>query len=277
MAAGLVDALNRCRSCHECKPRMRSAAQSDTDAARLIAARPSAWPARLDLLQSGTGLLLALFMWVHMLFVSSILISNDAMWVVARFFEGYFVLGRRVPALVALVVATIAALFVVHAALALRKFPASHSAYRTFRVHMKGLRHEDTTLWFWQVVTGFALFFLASLHLGTMLTRPGRIGPFESADRVWTDMMWPVYLVMLFAVEVHAGVGLYRLALKWGWFGTVDPNGTRRRLRTIKWTLTVFFVALGLATLAAYVRIGMAHAGHYGEPYAPSWITGAAP
>jgi len=277
MAAGRVGALNQCRIWQGCTPRMSSAARSDTDAANAIAGRPSAWPARLDLLQSGTGLLLALFMWVHMLFVSSILVSNDAMWAVARFFEGYFVLGRRVPALVALVVATVAALFVVHAALAVRKFPPGYAGYRTFRAHMKGLRHEDTTLWYWQVVTGFALFFLASLHLGTMLTRPGRIGPFESGDRVWTDMLWPVYLVMLFAVEVHAGVGLYRLALKWGWFGGPDPNATRRRLRAVKWTLTVFFVALGLATLIAYIRIGIGHAGHYGEPYSPSWITGAAP
>jgi fumarate reductase subunit C len=256
---------------------MSPAARSDTATATGIGARSGAWPARLDLLQSGTGLALALFMWVHMLFVSSILLGNDAMWVVARFFEGYFVLGRRVPALVAAVVATVAALFVVHAALALRKFPAGHGEYRRFRIHMAGLRHEDTTLWYWQVVTGFALFFLASLHLGTMLTRPGRIGPFESGDRVWTDLMWPVYLVMLFAVELHAGVGLYRLTLKWGWFAGPDPNATRRRLRVLKWTLTAFFVVLGLATLAAYVRIGIGHAGHYGEPYTPAWAAVPAP
>ena len=256
---------------------MSSASQSDAAPAHSLARGATAWPARLDLLQSGTGLLLALFMWVHMLFVSSILLGNDAMWAVARFFEGYFMLGRRVPALVALVVATVAALFIAHAALALRKFPASHAQYRTFRIHMRGLRHEDTTLWYWQVVTGFALFFLASLHLGTMLTRPGRIGPFESGDRVWTDYMWPVYLVMLFAVEVHAGVGLYRLALKWGWFAGPDPNRTRRRLRALKWALTAFFIALGLATLAAYVRIGIGHASHYGEPYAPAWLSGPAP
>jgi fumarate reductase subunit C len=256
---------------------MSTAAHSATTPAAPIAGRPGAWPARLDLLQSGTGLLLALFMWVHMLFVSSILLGNDAMWAVARFFEGYFVLGRRAPALVALVVATVIVLFVAHAALALRKFPASFAEYHRFRIHMAGMRHEDTTLWYWQVVTGFALFFLASLHLGTMLTRPGRIGPFESGDRVWTDHLWPVYLVLLFAVEVHAGVGLYRLALKWGWFAGADPNATRRRLRALKWTLTAVLVVLGLATLAAYVRIGIGHAGHYGEPYVPAWLVGPAP
>ena len=233
----------------------------------------SPWPARLDLTQSLTGLALGLFMWGHMLFVSSILVGSDAMWTVARFFEGYFFFGRRYPWLVSLVVAAVITLFVVHAALALRKFPANYAAWRSFRGHMTAMRHEDTTLWYWQVLTGFALFFLASLHLGTMLTKPGRIGPFESADRVWSDVMWPIYLVLLFTVELHAGVGLYRLALKWGWFGTADPQRGRTRLRRLKWALTVFFIALGLATLAAYMRIGVAHADHYGEPYVPASVS----
>jgi fumarate reductase subunit C len=232
----------------------------------------SRWPARLDLLQSGTGLALGLFMWVHMVFVSSILLGKDAMWTVARFFEGYHLFGRPLPWLVSLLVAAVFALFIAHAALALRKFPASHREYRTFREHMHGMRHGDTSLWFWQVLTGFALFFMASVHLYIMLTRPERIGPFESADRVWSDLMWPLYLVMLFAVEIHGGIGLYRLALKWGWFAGADPPATRRRLRVLKWALTVFFLVLGLATLAAYMKIGMEHAPHYGEPYVPSWL-----
>jgi succinate dehydrogenase/fumarate reductase cytochrome b subunit len=135
------------------------------------------WPARLDLLQSGTGLALGLFMWVHMFFVASILLGPDAMWTVARFFEGYHLVGRPLPWLVSILVAVIFTLFVAHAALALRKFPASYRQYRTYREHMKGMRHEDTTLWYWQVVTGFALFFMASVHLYIMLTRPDRIGP----------------------------------------------------------------------------------------------------
>jgi succinate dehydrogenase subunit C len=42
--------------------------------------RKSHWPARLDLAQSASGLALGLFMWGHMAFVSTILISKDAMW-----------------------------------------------------------------------------------------------------------------------------------------------------------------------------------------------------
>ena len=86
--------------------------------------------------------------------------------------------GLKDPAAIAaLLVATVAMLFVVHAALALRKFPANYRQYRTYRDHLKQMRHEDTTLWYWQVVTGFALFFLASVHLYIMMTRPDTIGP----------------------------------------------------------------------------------------------------
>ncbi len=181
-------------------------------------ARRSHWPARLDLAQSASGLVLALFMWVHMFFVSSILLGNDAMWTVTKFFEGYFFFGRSYPWIVSIVVASIIALVVTHAVLAMRKFPINYRQFGTFRSHMRMMHHEDTTLWFWQVFTGFALFFLASVHLYIMLTRPDRIGPFESADRVWTEHFWPLYILLLLAVELHGGIGLYRLAVKWGWF-----------------------------------------------------------
>ena len=232
--------------------------------------RKSRWPARLDLAQGATGLVLVLFMWGHMFFVSSILLGRDAMWAVARFFEGYFFFGRAYPWIVSVAVAGVAALIVAHAALALRKFPASYRQFATFRAHMHVMDHGDTTLWFWQVLTGFAMFFLAPAHLYVMLSRPDRIGPFESADRVWSDHFWPLYVLLLLAVELHAGVGLYRLAVKWGWLPGSDADATRRNLKRLKWALTVFFLALGLATLAAYVKIGIEHQASYGERYVPA-------
>ena len=71
------------------------------------AVRKSRWPARLDWMQSASGLLLALFMWGHMFFVSSILLGKDAMWTVTRFFEGYFLFGRSYPWIVSMVVAAV--------------------------------------------------------------------------------------------------------------------------------------------------------------------------
>jgi fumarate reductase subunit C len=238
-------------------------------------ARASHWPARLDLVQSASGLVLALFMWGHMAFVSSILLGKDAMWTITRFFEGYFFFGKSYPWIVSIVVALVIALLVLHAFLAMRKFPIDYRQFVNFRAQMRSMRHEDTTLWFWQSLTGFAMFFLAPAHLYVMLTRPDRIGPFESADRVWSEHMWPLYILLLLAVELHGGIGLYRLAVKWGWFTGDDANATRKRLKQLKWIITGVFLTLGLVTLAAYMRIGVEHADRYGERYVPTHMKGA--
>ncbi|MFN9806728.1 MAG: succinate dehydrogenase/fumarate reductase cytochrome b subunit, partial [Betaproteobacteria bacterium] len=116
-----------------------------------------------------------------------------------------------------------------------------------------------------------ALFFVAAAHLYQMLMHPGAIGPYESGARV-AGGWWPLYLVLLFAVELHGGIGLYRLAVKWGGFEGRDPAQTRRRLRAAKWAITVFFLALGLLTLAAYYRIGTQLPARVQPSYVPGWL-----
>src|SRR5512137_2458470 len=100
------------------EPAMSTPANVIGAAAAPARPRKSLWPARLDLAQSASGLVLGLFMWGHMFFVSSILLGNDAMWTITRMFEGYFVFGTAYPILVSFVVAFVFSVFVVHAALA---------------------------------------------------------------------------------------------------------------------------------------------------------------
>lgn len=223
------------------------------------------WPARLDVAQSLSGLLLALFMWGHMLFVSSILLGERAMWTVTRFFEGYFLFGRSYPVIVSVFVALIIILFALHGVLALRKVPQSYSQWRAFKAHKVQLRHGDTTLWWLQVVTGFALLVLATAHLAQMLLHPGDIGPQPSSDRVWNGRWWVLYLILLPAVELHGGIGLYRLALKWVTFNDRQSQKRRKQLKLAKWAFTGFFITLGLASLAAYMKIGYEHRYEGGE------------
>ncbi len=226
-------------------------------------------PALLDLTQSVTGLLLALFMWGHLVFVSSILVGKDAMYTVTRMFEGYYLFGRSYPWLVAVAVFAVLCLFVLHAALAMRKFPANHRQYRALRAHRSVLKHTDTTLWFIQAYTGFAMFFLGSAHLLSMLVKPDEIGPYASADRVWGGM-WPVDLLLLLAVAVHLGIGLYRLAIKWGWPRAGDAAVNRRLLKRASWVLTAVFLLVGLLSLGTYMKIGSEHRDRAGERYHPS-------
>jgi fumarate reductase subunit C len=231
----------------------------------------SRWPARLDVTQALSGLLLVLFVWCHMVLESSILLGKDAMYRVARFMEGRYLLGADYPSLVACAAGVILAIFAVHAALAMRKFPASYREYRAFTTHMASFRHPDTTLWWLQVWTGFALFFLGSVHMIGVMTRPGDIGPYESADRIVSDWMWPVYALLLVAVHLHAGVGIYRLAVKWGLQLWHDPKVNLRRLKLARTIIIAFFILLGSASLAVYVAIGIGHRDHKGERYRPPW------
>ena len=226
------------------------------------------WSARLDLLQSGSGLVLVLFMWVHMFLVSSILVSETAMYRVAKMFEGYYFFGRSYPWLVSSVVAVIFALLMLHAALALRKFPHDSGQFFRFRAHKLRMHHGDTTLWWWQVVTGFLLFFLAPMHLFGMFSQPDQIGPYASSWRVYSTH-WPLYLVLLFVVELHGAIGLYRLVVKWVSFPQASTRTWRTRLTVLKWGLSVFFIALGLATLVAYYQIGASLRDHPTRVFEP--------
>ncbi len=227
-------------------------------------------PARLDFIQSATGILLALFISGHIVFESSILISKDAMYAMTQFFEGYYFLGSKHPVIISILALFILVVIIIHAIVALRKFPASYRQYKTFKTHMNRMEHHDTSLWALQVITGFAMFFLASIHLYTMISQPHMIGPYASSERVALDMMWPMYLLLLFSVIVHAGVGVYRLILKWGFFEAKKQKDMKRRratLRAVMYFVITFYLVLGTASLGRYMYIGYSGDFEPGERY----------
>lgn len=215
--------------------------------------KKSRLPAKLDVIQSATGLFLGLFMIAHMVFVSSILLGESVMYKVSKFFEGSFLFDTPQPIIVSLVAVVVIVAFVVHAFLALRKFPINFKQFSVFKAHKMVMKHGDTSLWWIQAGTGFALFFLASVHLFVMLTQPDTIGPQASAYRFVHQHFWILYIALLFAVEFHMSIGMYRLCVKWGWF----QNLSLESLRKIKVAMSAFFIILGLLTFSAYVKIGL--------------------
>jgi fumarate reductase subunit C len=247
------------------------------DAVPAFARTRSVWPAKLDFVQALTGLVLVLFIWTHMLLDASILIGKDAMYRVARFMEGGALFGADHPALVAAGAFVIFAIIVVHAIVAMRKFPIRYQEYRAFTDHMARFHHDDTTLWWVQAWTGFAMMFLASMHLIGIMTKPADIGPYASADRIIGEWMWIIYALLLISVHLHAGVGIYRLAVKWGFTLGHDAAASRHRLKLARLFIIGFFLVLGFASLSAYMALGIAHRGHAGERYVPSWQQHAAP
>jgi fumarate reductase subunit C len=219
--------------------------------------RSSRWPARLDLIQSSTGLVLALFLSVHLLLDSAILVGPHAADFVARAFEGAFIFARPQPWIISVVAVILLILVVVHAVLAMRKLPGNYAQYRALAQQTALIRHSDTTLWRWQAITGFALFFLVAPHLLLVMLQPADIGAEASARRIVGDLAVFYYLVFLPVVIVHAAFGTYRVLLKWGHPPIATAAG-RARARRITWIVGLAYLALGLASLAAYVRFGLA-------------------
>ena len=232
-------------------------------------AKSSRLPARLDLAQSATGLVLGLFMWVHMLLVGSIILGKDAFDFVAKTMELAFLsdTGHGYPIAVFFAVSGVFTLFILHALLGVRKFPITWRQHRIIRDQMQMMKHTDTNLWYIQVVTGFIMFFFGSVHLYTMLVNPGSIDPFLSADRVVSGNYWFLYLVLLICVELHASIGLYRLCMKWGWFKGKDARHSRKKLKTLKNRLMIFFFVIGFLALAMFIVIGWKHRQNAGERY----------
>ncbi|WP_456458315.1 fumarate reductase cytochrome b subunit [Nitratifractor sp.] len=229
----------------------------------------SRMPALLDRWQSITGLILGLFIIGHMFFTSSILLGKEAMYAETKLFEGSLFLSEPQPALVSLAATFIFIVFIVHAGLAMRKFPYKYREYKMLKTHSAHLGHIDTTLWMVQAATGFGMFFLGSAHLWMMVAEPGKIGPYASADRIYSDHFGVLYALLIALVVLHAMVGLYRLTMKWGFTVMSNPREGRKRNKAIMWGAILFFSLLAYSALATYWSIGKSHAKDYGERYVP--------
>jgi fumarate reductase subunit C len=216
-------------------------------------------PARLDFLQSFTGLILAVFIMGHILFEASILVSNEMMYRVTIMFEGYYFFGETYPGIISFLASAIFLIFILHAGLALRKFPASYKQYKIMHEHTTRMKHEDSSLWMIQVITGFMMFFIGSVHLYIMIAQPSNIGPFASSSRVVDEFMGPLYFMLLLSVISHAFIGLYRLALKWGFMEGKHSEVSRKRFKLVMKVMIAAYLLIGLSSLAKYTYIGMTH------------------
>ncbi|BCX79080.1 fumarate reductase [Campylobacter sp. 19-13652] len=222
--------------------------------------KKSKLPAKLDLIQSGTGVILGLFMWCHMMFVSTILISPDFYNSVIHVLEARFVYDNPVMSYVtSFLAACVLVVFFVHAALGMRKFPINFRQWQAYRAHMGRMGHTDTSLWWIQAITGFIMFFLGSAHLIIIITNSDAISATASGARVLNHFMWAFYLVLLFAVELHGSIGLYRVCVKWGIFEGKNAKESRAKLKKAKWYLSAFFLVLGVLSLLAFIKIGLSN------------------
>jgi len=101
-----------------------------------------------------------------MFFTSSILLGKDVMYFETKLFEGSLFLDEPEPLIVSFMAGIILFIFILHTALAMRKFPYRYKEYRVLRVHSLSLNHTDTILWLVQAVRRIFMFFSVLLIYG---------------------------------------------------------------------------------------------------------------
>jgi fumarate reductase subunit C len=211
-----------------------------------------------ELISGTSGLLLAIFMWGHMILVGSILTGRRGFDWMATALEEYYIAQ---PTVVAVLV-----LFLVHALFAARKIPARLRERQQLLQVSRALKnapgaaggkrayrpHLESMLWIWQLRTGLIILVIGSFHvillamdvLTPLFGEHAGIEAETTIARV-SSGLWLPYAILLLCVEFHASVGLYRLAVKWG-AGTFL---SRRTLRVMEQVLLWSILVLGSVTL----------------------------
>lgn len=190
----------------------------------------------LDFLQAVSGVLLILFLWAHMILVSSVVISPTLMNSIAWFFEATYMAQIGGP--------FILLLMVFHFILAARKMPFRTGELRAFWGHARMMRHKDTWLWLVQVASAIVILVLASIHVYTVLSMLP-ITAVKSAERVQNGWLL-FYLCLLPMAELHVSIGFYRLGVKYGYITRIR----RGHFQTVEYWMAGTFIAIGLLTLA---------------------------
>jgi fumarate reductase subunit C len=204
--------------------------------------QPIRTEAYLDSLQMLTGVGLILFMWSHMVLVASVNLGSGVMNAIAGFLERTYLAQIGGP--------IIAVVFLLHFALAVRKMPFRSRELRALWQHSVRFNHLDTWLWVVQAGSAMIILIMGSIHMWTVLTNLP-ITAAKSAARVQGGWWLLFYAVLLPLIELHVGVGLYRIGVKWGWI----TRANRSYLKSYENKITISFIVIGAITLFTFYFI----------------------
>ncbi len=190
---------------------------------------------RLDFWQAASGFVLALFVCVHLVLEGTVVLSPSLTNGIAWLLEATYVAQLTAPIIILLI------LF--HFYVAARKMPFRAGELRVFTEHSKSLGELDTWLWLVQVFTAIVILAGAFYHVYTVMTALP-INVAGSARRLHSGWL-AFYAVFLPCVILHTGIGLYRLAVKFG----VCKQVARDRWRKAVWVGMAVYLVLGAASL----------------------------
>ncbi|MGE9985177.1 succinate dehydrogenase/fumarate reductase transmembrane subunit [Desulfovibrio sp. SGI.169] len=209
----------------------------------MIASRsPADVRSRLDFWQALSGAVLALFICVHLILEGSVVISPRLTDGIAWLLEVTYMAQIAAPCLVLLI------LF--HFWIAARKMPFRAGELGVFTRHSKSLREADTWLWLVQVFTAVVILAGAFFHVYTVMTDlPITVA--GSAKRLHAGWL-AFHVIFLPCVILHTGIGVYRLAVKFG----ICSRAGRDRFRKILWIVMGCYLALGTLALSRVWFLG---------------------
>ena len=193
----------------------------------------------LDVAELASGLILVGFLWTHMFFVGTIILNPQLFNALGAALDRYYLSYIGIPFVIVV--------FFSHLVIAGRRIPTRFLEQKIIWRHASMLGERDTWTWVFQTITGMAILVLASIHMWVVLEN-WPIRDFISAPRV-QHYLW-LYLVLLLLGEYHAGTGLYRQFVKWGWI-------SRHKLIHVIDAITVFIVLMGLVALWVFLHLGV--------------------
>jgi fumarate reductase subunit C len=198
--------------------------------------------ATLDFFQMMTGVALILFMWSHMILVASINLGAGAMNSLAKFLEDTYMAQTGGP--------LIAAIFLIHFVLAARKLPFRSTEQKAIWEHSQRLHHLDTWLWVVQAGTAMIILIMGSIHIWSVLTNLP-ITAAKSAARIQGGYWLVFYMILLPMIELHVGIGFYRIGVKWG----IITRANRPFYKRFENVLTLIFLLIGAVTLYTFYTL----------------------
>lgn len=196
----------------------------------------------LDWFQMLSGVALIIFVFMHMSLVSSVIFSPNIMDTIAHTYEKNYMAQIGGPLLFLL--------FLFHFYLAARKIPFRLEGQKTIWKHARMLNHRDTWLWLVQVVSAMLILIMGAIHMWTVLSDLP-ITAARSAERIQSGPWIFFYLALAPLVVMHVVAGLYRIAVKWG----IIKDYQREKLNKFAIGLAIFFICVGLATLAKFMTM----------------------
>lgn len=197
---------------------------------------------RLDFWQAISGACLALFICVHLVLEGSVVLSPSITNGIGWLLEVTYAAQIAAPLIVLLI------LF--HFWIAARKMPFRAGELRVFVAHSRAFRDFDTWLWLVQVFTAVIILAGAFFHVYTVMTdMPITVA--GSARRLHNGWLL-FHAVFLPSIILHTGIGIYRLAVKFG----VCRRANRARWRKAVWIGMGCYLTLGVCALTRVWFLG---------------------